>query len=291
MEKRMQPPRHMRISELSAYTHTPAATIRYYVRQGLLPEPVRTGKTMAYYTEEHLERLIQIQRLKGDGLSLMAIGKIVKGGERGVAHGGEADIVFTSKRDEIVRAAVALFRNKGYDATSVADIVGRAGVGKGTFYQHFRNKENLFLECADSVFYDIGRDVPEIREETDAMKRLWKRAYHFAHFYRHMIDMLNLARGASVKENSHFREKLNQAVRNLTDPIQADLDMAIAQGSIAPMDSRLIAHLLMGAIEYCLYYYIEYQTDIERLLMKGWEIVFNDMFLGGTFSGKELGKV
>ena len=42
-----QYPKHMKMSELSARAKIPAATIHNYARQRLLPEPIRTGKTMA----------------------------------------------------------------------------------------------------------------------------------------------------------------------------------------------------------------------------------------------------
>ena len=59
-----QHPKHMKISELSAFSDTPVTTIRYYILEGLLPEPLKTAKTMAYYTEEHLNRILEIQKLQ-----------------------------------------------------------------------------------------------------------------------------------------------------------------------------------------------------------------------------------
>jgi AcrR family transcriptional regulator len=49
-------------------------------------------------------------------------------------------------RDRVLAAAVDLFAEQGYDATSVAQIVGRAGVAKGGFYHHFASKEALLYE-------------------------------------------------------------------------------------------------------------------------------------------------
>ena len=43
------------------------------------------------------------------------------------------------RRDELMDAAQALFMEKGFAATSVAEIVEGAGVAKGTFYTYFQS--------------------------------------------------------------------------------------------------------------------------------------------------------
>ena len=51
----------MKISELAQATGTPADTIRYYEREGLLPEPARGGNNYRVYGAEHAERLAFIR--------------------------------------------------------------------------------------------------------------------------------------------------------------------------------------------------------------------------------------
>ncbi|HVU93164.1 MAG TPA: helix-turn-helix domain-containing protein, partial [Jatrophihabitans sp.] len=46
-------------------------------------------------------------------------------------------------RERVLDAAVELFADQGYDGTSVAQVIGRAGVAKGGFYHHFASKEQL----------------------------------------------------------------------------------------------------------------------------------------------------
>ena len=60
---------------------------------------------------------------------------------------------------------------KGYGATSVADVLERAGVSRRTFYEHFRDKEACFLAAYDAgveilmaTMRDAGDDLrPRIR--------------------------------------------------------------------------------------------------------------------------------
>jgi tetratricopeptide (TPR) repeat protein len=58
------PRRRMRMGELERLSGVPRETIHYYLREGLLPEPVRRGRTQAFYDETHLERLALVRRLR-----------------------------------------------------------------------------------------------------------------------------------------------------------------------------------------------------------------------------------
>jgi DNA-binding transcriptional MerR regulator len=54
----------MRMGELSEASGVPAPTIKHYLREGLLPEPVKTSRNMAYYPPEFVDRIRLIKRLQ-----------------------------------------------------------------------------------------------------------------------------------------------------------------------------------------------------------------------------------
>ncbi len=54
----------LKVSELSERSGVPVATIHHYLREGLLPEPVKTSRNMAYYPPEFVERLRLIKQLQ-----------------------------------------------------------------------------------------------------------------------------------------------------------------------------------------------------------------------------------
>ena len=62
------------------------------------------------------------------------------------------------KRREIMTAAVELFTEKGFVATSVDDIALAAGVSKQTVYSHYGSKENLFALAVSSKCKSSGMD-------------------------------------------------------------------------------------------------------------------------------------
>src|SRR5215468_1830665 len=54
----------IRMAELARRSGVTRETIHFYLRQGLLPRPEKGGQTVAYYGEEHLDRLRLIRRLR-----------------------------------------------------------------------------------------------------------------------------------------------------------------------------------------------------------------------------------
>jgi AcrR family transcriptional regulator len=64
-------------------------------------------------------------------------------------------------RERIVAAAVDLFAEQGYDATSVNEIVGRAAVAKGALYHHFAAKDDLLYEVYGAL---VERQLAGLRE-------------------------------------------------------------------------------------------------------------------------------
>ncbi|HIA54713.1 MAG TPA: TetR/AcrR family transcriptional regulator [Candidatus Melainabacteria bacterium] len=59
-------------------------------------------------------------------------------------------------RQEILTAARAKFQEKGYDATSVDDLVLAANVAKGTFYYHFNSKDELLHALQEMVIEEFA---------------------------------------------------------------------------------------------------------------------------------------
>lgn len=56
------------------------------------------------------------------------------------------------KRHEIIKKTAYLIHNKGYEQTSLKDIMATCEIGKGQFYHYFKSKEDLGLQVLDYVF-------------------------------------------------------------------------------------------------------------------------------------------
>jgi len=69
-------------------------------------------------------------------------------------------------RGRILDAAVKKFAIAGYDATSVDEICGEAGVSKGAFYHHFPTKQAVFLALMQGWLAMIDMGMEAVRKET-----------------------------------------------------------------------------------------------------------------------------
>ena len=71
----------MRMKQLSALTGVPKATIQFYIKEGLIPRPIKTHANMAYYTEQHINAIRLVRELQAKRyLPLSVIKQITKYG-------------------------------------------------------------------------------------------------------------------------------------------------------------------------------------------------------------------
>jgi AcrR family transcriptional regulator len=68
------------------------------------------------------------------------------------AAGAKADRRVVRTRDTLGDALVELMQEKSFEDITVQDVLDRAGVGRSTFYTHYRDKEDLFLSDVEDFF-------------------------------------------------------------------------------------------------------------------------------------------
>ncbi|HEU4599816.1 MAG TPA: MerR family transcriptional regulator [Solirubrobacterales bacterium] len=108
----------LRMRELAEASGVPAPTIKHYLREGLLPEPVKTSRNMAYYPPEFVDRIKLIKRLQEERyLPLKAIKNVLD-------EDPDRARAMLELGDQILERALAGERSR----TSAAEVRKRYGV-------------------------------------------------------------------------------------------------------------------------------------------------------------------
>jgi AcrR family transcriptional regulator len=76
-------------------------------------------------------------------------------------HGLDRDVVEASQRTRLLEAVGRAVAERGYAAATIDDVVGRAGVSKKTFYDHFADKQDCFLAAYEAASEELLRRVAE----------------------------------------------------------------------------------------------------------------------------------
>lgn len=134
------------------------------------------------------------------------------------------------RRAEFVELAERLFRTKGYEATTINDVISAAGVSKGAFYHHFRAKEDLLEAIVERAARGVLAHVERLRDDNElnalsrlnrllAMGRAWKLA--------HMGELRRTFETQLRREDGVLTARMFEATFAVLSPAIASL---IAQG-------------------------------------------------------------
>jgi AcrR family transcriptional regulator len=244
----------MKISELSVRSGVPVSTIKFYIRKELLPKPTKTAGTQGFYTAKHLDRLKLIQKIQKEGsLSLDKIREIT-----GMIDASEEREKRENKqgasrhRAGIVQAATSLFREKGYEGVTIADIVDAARIGRSTFYKNFGNKKDLFIACIRETIHGEGipEDVPDVPEK-DGFTFFDRSAEAYFRESPVWRDMIKMLRAAAINDPDEFEETLEEALQLKVEVFKKRIRTSVEQGFMREVNPTLLAVMLLGIQDYC----------------------------------------
>jgi AcrR family transcriptional regulator len=159
-----------------------------------------------------------------------------------------------NKKSRIIEAAARVFANRGYNSTLIAEIAAEAGIGKGTIYEYFPSKEDLFFavfewfvemtEAEDKVSISVlgGSASERLRALNDALLRSWI----------DMLDMYSLvmefwSASASSKMRLRFKQAFRESYRDFRQLVSALIRDGIEAGEFQPeIDAESVAAALVG---------------------------------------------
>jgi len=138
------------------------------------------------------------------------------------------------RRSELIAAAQELFYTKGYERTSVSDIVKAVGVAQGTFYYYFDSKAAILQAIVDEAIAQMVASLHEIiADETLTAIPKWQKALQVANNWKieHKDEMLQVSRLLRREENLLLRHRLRtERAKVLVDEMAKIIAQGVKEG-------------------------------------------------------------
>lgn len=151
--------------------------------------------------------------------------------------------------DRILKSAQLEFAKRGFYKTVVSDIADRAGVGKGTVYRHFGNKEDLFLTLIKQGTQDLQKQIQNVIEKfsspVSAIENILD--IHFE-FYEHSREFIEIIIIEGLQVTGSIRDEFVNEIHKIRSLFKQLFAQGIEQGLFRSNDPDKLAVLFQGFI-------------------------------------------
>jgi AcrR family transcriptional regulator len=154
------------------------------------------------------------------------------------------------RRAELIDRAQELFLTRGYERTTINDVIAAAGLSKGAFYHHFRSKEDLLEAIADRFAHESLAFTRNLQADRslNALQRLnlllslgrdWKR--------EHIVELRAMFTTLLHPENATLYHRIVDTVSAVLAPALAEIiEQGEAERVFDAGEPRLVAEILLG---------------------------------------------
>ncbi len=160
-------------------------------------------------------------------------------------------------RSTLIDSAIDVFSEKGIEEASIHEITAIAGLANGTFYNHFKDKDDLALASSEAIALEIAKALDGRMSDLDrGVSRIIVASWAFLQI------ALSAKAWAQVVAGQYLRHPSAEA--SAFDYMRADIERAVAQGELdVEVDAFLleqVAAVMMAALRRMLN--VGLQTDV-----------------------------
>jgi AcrR family transcriptional regulator len=153
------------------------------------------------------------------------------------------------KRLKIIAAAAELFAAHPFHKVLLSDVAEAAGVGKGTLYIYFKNKENLYLSVLSSGFAHLVDRLQHMLDQDhfspmENLETAIREIVHFAYQNPHMFELMRTVAWRDVIDNTQWNRKRNE----LKALVASIIRRGIACGQMLDSHPDLTARFIPGMV-------------------------------------------
>lgn len=158
-----------------------------------------------------------------------------------------------NRKREFIMAALELFYNKGYENTTIKDIIEELGVSKGAFYHYFESKEDVIVAIAKEFKDRAVKVIKEIFARTD-LTAVEKMNKVFASINEYKVRegkrRTKLRASIESEENLKLLYKIyNSTKQDIVGLYEELIDAGVEEGVFGdPVNSRELADFFINTI-------------------------------------------
>jgi AcrR family transcriptional regulator len=156
------------------------------------------------------------------------------------------------RREKVLLAATKVFSDKGYHASSIADILEAAGIARGTFYLYFESKRAIFDELLDSLLAHLTEKVRKVDVTPGALAPRAQLAAIVRHVMATLVDNRELTRillREAVGIDAEFDAKLQDFYGRVLGLLVSALQTGQEIGLVRKLDEQVTAYCILGSVK------------------------------------------
>ena len=153
-----------------------------------------------------------------------------------------------TRKEQVIEAAIHLFRTKGYHATSVQDIADAVGLRKGSLYHYITSKEELLFDIIHETIQVYIRRLEAIAARPEpAAQRLARAITAHIEAVAQETEGFAIFIGETRALEPGPRRRIEEASQRYRHLLQQLIEEAAQEGAFRPTDSTLASLAILGA--------------------------------------------
>ncbi len=161
------------------------------------------------------------------------------------------------KKQHIMISAIKVFAEKGLKSSKIADIAAEAGIGKGTIYEYFSGRDEIFIDACNQMIADITNDIKIVANSDlppmEKIRAMTKTSLEFSDKFTPEMSAFITDFWAEGIRNQYQPEKGLIDIKPIYDELRETykriLQAGIDCGEFRPIDTHMFASAIIGIID------------------------------------------
>jgi AcrR family transcriptional regulator len=155
------------------------------------------------------------------------------------------------RRAQIISAAKRVFAEQGYTNASISQIIGAAGIARGTFYLYFDSKRTVFDSILGEALEGLTARISVIALDDGTLSPRGQVTRNLQRVLAFLLEdraLSQLLLNPGLTPDLESAQQLDAFYERITLMLAASLEHGLRMGLVRPCDTELVAAALLGAI-------------------------------------------